>query len=105
MSNPIFLFSSNDTLSPLNEKLYEKEEDLQAIIADHPVQFWQCVKTNLQAGRMRLIFAAIHSTVDYTVAAKRTHHTHLETLKRGLMQDLLTGRVRVPVEGGEARVA
>jgi len=36
MTDPIFLFSSNDTLTPLNEKLYEKEEDLQAIIADHP---------------------------------------------------------------------
>ncbi|MGC9514135.1 restriction endonuclease subunit S [Methanocrinis sp.] len=45
--------------------------------------------------------AAILSTVDKKLEAERDHRARLETVKRGLMQDLLTGRVRVEVNGHE----
>ena len=43
--------------------------------------------------------AAILSNVDEKLEAEREHRAQLETVKRGLMQDLLTGRVRVEVDG------
>ena len=46
----------------------------------------------------------IVSIVDAAQISVQAHEkscSHLQTLKRGLMQDLLTGRVRVPVEQGE----
>jgi len=42
--------------------------------------------------------AQILSTVDRDLATKRKSKKFLASLKRGLMQDLLTGKVRVPVE-------
>lgn len=36
---------------------------------------------------------------------ERAHRAHLVTLKQGLMQDLLSGQVRVPGVGGDASVA
>jgi len=39
------------------------------------------------------------------IAAERDHRALLQVLKKGLMQDLLTGRVRVPLNGGEAHGA
>jgi type I restriction enzyme S subunit len=42
--------------------------------------------------------AEILSTVDDTIQKEQQTKTKLEALKRGLMQDLLTGKVRVPVE-------
>jgi type I restriction enzyme S subunit len=42
--------------------------------------------------------AEILSTVDDTIPKDQQIKTKLEALKRGLMQDLLTGKVRVPVE-------
>jgi len=44
--------------------------------------------------------AAVLSTIDHNLAAERDHRTCLQTLKKGLMQDLLTGRKRVPLNGG-----
>jgi type I restriction enzyme S subunit len=49
--------------------------------------------------------ATILSTVDRDLAAERDHRARLQTLKKGLMQDLLTGRKRVPLDGGEAHGA
>lgn len=49
--------------------------------------------------------ATILSTVDRDLAAERDHRARLLTLKKGLMQDLLTGRKRVPLDGGEAHGA
>lgn len=43
--------------------------------------------------------AAILSTVDEKLEAEREHRARLETMKRGLMQDLLTGKKRVKVDG------
>ncbi|MBP7299164.1 restriction endonuclease subunit S [Methanoculleus sp. 10] len=43
--------------------------------------------------------AAVLSAVDRDLAAERDHRTRLRTLKKGLMQDLLTGRKRVPLNG------
>jgi len=45
--------------------------------------------------------AAILSNVDDKLEAEREHRAQLETVKRGLMQDLLTGKVRVEVNGHE----
>jgi type I restriction enzyme S subunit len=42
--------------------------------------------------------AGIFSTIDIIIQNEQTNITKLEALKRGLMQDLLTGNVRVPVE-------
>ena len=42
--------------------------------------------------------AEILSTVDDTIQKEQQIKTELEALKRGLMQDLLTGKVRFPVE-------
>ncbi|QSZ66160.1 hypothetical protein RJ40_00920 [Methanofollis aquaemaris] len=47
--------------------------------------------------------AAVLSTVDRDLAVERDHRAHLQTLKKGLMQDLLTGRTRVPLNGGGPR--
>jgi type I restriction enzyme S subunit len=49
--------------------------------------------------------ATILSTVDRDLATERHHRARLQTLKQGLMQDLLTGRKRVPLNGGEAHGA
>jgi len=49
--------------------------------------------------------AAVLSAVDHDLAAEREHRARLQTLKRGLVQDLLTGRKRVPLNGGEAHGA
>ena len=49
--------------------------------------------------------ATILSTVDRDLTAERDHRARLQTLKKGLMQDLLTGRKRVPLDGGEAHGA
>jgi len=49
--------------------------------------------------------ATILSTVDRDLATERDHRARLQTLKQGLMQDLLTGRKRVPLDGGEAHGA
>lgn len=43
--------------------------------------------------------ATVLSTVDRDLAAERAHRAHLLTLKKGLMQDLLTGRKRVSLNG------
>jgi len=43
--------------------------------------------------------AAVLSTVDRDLAAERAHRARLLTLKKGLVQDLLTGRKRVPLNG------
>jgi len=43
--------------------------------------------------------AAILSTIDRDLAAELEHRAHLQTLKKGLMQALLTGRKRVPLNG------
>jgi type I restriction enzyme S subunit len=40
----------------------------------------------------------ILSLVDDTIHKEQQNIMELESLKRGLMQDLLTGKVRVPVE-------
>ncbi len=45
--------------------------------------------------------AAILSSVDERLVAEREHRARLETVKRGLMQDLLTGKKRVKVDGYE----
>ena len=42
--------------------------------------------------------AEILSSVDDTIEKEQQTKMELEALKRGLMQDLLTGKVRVPVE-------
>jgi type I restriction enzyme S subunit len=42
--------------------------------------------------------AEILTTVDATIQRERETKMKLESLRRGLMQDLLTGKVRVPVE-------
>ena len=42
--------------------------------------------------------AEILSTVDHKLELLRNKKTHLEELKKGLMEDLLTGRVRVKIE-------
>ncbi|WP_214021458.1 restriction endonuclease subunit S [Methanoculleus sp.] len=49
--------------------------------------------------------AAVLSTIDRDLAAERDHRARLQTLKKGLMQDLLTGRKRVPLNGGEGHDA
>jgi len=49
--------------------------------------------------------AGVLSTVDRDLAAEREHRTRLQTLKKGLMQALLTGRKRVPLNGGEVHGA
>jgi len=43
--------------------------------------------------------AAILSSVDERLAAERNYRSRLEVTKKGLMQDLLTGRIRVKVDG------
>jgi len=43
--------------------------------------------------------AAILSSVDERLAAERNYRSRLEVTKKGLMQDLLTGRVPVKVDG------
>lgn len=45
--------------------------------------------------------AAILSSVDNRLRSEREHRSQLEILKKGLMQDLLTGRKRVKVDGHE----
>lgn len=45
----------------------------------------------------QLKIAEILTTVDHKLELLRTKKTHLEKLKKGLMEDLLTGRVRVKV--------
>jgi hypothetical protein len=42
---------------------------------------------------------SILSAVDEKIEAERMYLGHLETLKKGITQDLLTGRVRVKVDG------
>lgn len=49
--------------------------------------------------------AAVLSAVDRNLTAERNHRARLQTLKQGLMQDLLTGRTRVPLNGGETHGA
>lgn len=49
--------------------------------------------------------AAVLSTVDRNLAAEHDHRARLQTIKQGLMQDLLTGRKRVPFNGGEVHGA
>ena len=44
-------------------------------------------------------------SINADLAAERDHRARLQTLKKGLMQDLLTGRKRVPLDGGEAHGA
>jgi type I restriction enzyme S subunit len=64
------------------------------------------INTNLVRGIEILVpplseqrrIAEILSTVDDTIQKEHQSKTKLEALKRGLMQDLLTGQVRVPVE-------
>ena len=43
--------------------------------------------------------ASILSNVDEKIKIEKDHQKRLKNLKRGLMQDLLTGRVRVKVDG------
>lgn len=45
--------------------------------------------------------ATILSTVERDLAAERARRARLQTLKKGLMQDLLTGQKRVPLNGGD----
>ena len=41
------------------------------------------------------------STTENRIKSEGIYRTHLQRLKKGLMQDLLTGRKRVPLNGGE----
>jgi len=43
--------------------------------------------------------AEILNIIEEKIRTERVHHEILKMLKRGLMQDLLTGRIRVKVDG------
>ena len=45
--------------------------------------------------------AEILTTIDYKLELLRNKKTYLERIKKGLMNDLLTGRVRVKIEASK----
>ncbi|MEA2033987.1 MAG: hypothetical protein U9N40_00625 [Euryarchaeota archaeon] len=53
----------------------------------------------------RPAIAAVLFTINEAIEKTRALITKLRQVKAGLMQNLLTGRVRVPIERGWARVA
>ena len=63
---------------------------------------WDVVKghqINLPSVPEQEAIVAILSSIDKKLDEEKKYRDHLETLKNGLMQDLLTGRVRVKVDG------
>jgi len=45
--------------------------------------------------------AKILSVIENRIKSEKSYRARLQTLKQGLMQNLLTGRTRVPLNGGE----
>ena len=59
----------------------------------------RAIRSIYQAFNRGEAIVAILSSIDKKLDEEKKYRDHFETLKNGLMQDLLTGRVRVKVDG------